>query len=1513
MRLFFSLVCFNLIFQQNVLSQIVLNEVAATNTGEIQDSFGDNPDWIEILNTSAAPVNLGGWTLTDNNTWNKWTMPDEQLAAGSRKMIFASGRNLPDPFLASSAIDHWETAVNETDTWEYFIGTNNPPANWKTQTGNGSGWPQGSGGFGYGDGDDNTLVPDGTISVYYRKVFAVTNVADLDSALLSMDYDDSFIAYLNGVEIFRNGISGDPQFDTSADLDHEATMYSGGNPEQFSLSSIDLSSLLNVGANVLAVEVHNISNTSSDLSGRTWLHFGISNSNNYFGPNPSWFNAESGFTSEWHANFGINVNETVKLYNPQGILVDNISASAQPGHARARIPDGLTWCYTDSPTPNAINTGTCYLGYSAIPNIVLASGFYATSQSTTITGTQVRYSTDGSVPRLLDPLYSAAINIPTTRVIRARSFEAGKLPSAVATKSYFINDPTTLPVVSVIANPGDLFNDGSGGPAVYDNAAGFQQSATTGCSIQYFDADHQLQFETPASLTPVGNFSLDFAQKSLQFQYDEEYGATGDILYNIFSKDKPGLGPSHGFRVRNMDDDAFSARMRDLVSNRMALTNEAGTAGYQNVVVFINGEYWGHYCAREMLNKYFMRDNYGANPENVNTIKTAFPGQDYVADDGTEADFFEMSDYVIESDMSVQQNFDVATTVINEKNWVDYFANEIYNDNQDWFPSSYFNNTRISNATADGIPWNYILWDVGYSQGFFGTDNNLLSNTLGYPAQQNRHTDMMNSLLENETYKIYFINRFADLLNWHWTTEKIHAIIDDCAAEVAPEMDRHNARFGGGDLADWQNDVNNLKYFHEVRQQAQRNHIEDYFGLNAQVDITLNVMPAGSGYVKISTVIPEEYPWSGIYFDGNPVMVTAIPNPGYVFQNWSANAFIAQLTNSTFTNNISTNTTFTANFIGAPIAANIKVTEINYHSDSSTDSGDWIEIYNSGTTSINLSDWTFRNSTVYGDYQIPTGTVLNSGAYLVIAENTILFSNEYPDVTNVVGPFSFDLNNGGDNISLTDLQENTIFNFSYDDTPQWPCTADGYGRTLELKTNNSNPSLAASWFDGCMGGSPGGPYQSCDPDIIISEINYKSATNANAGDWIELFNNTNNAIDLSGWLIGESTGNIFQIPQGLGLAQNSRIVIYQDNVLFSSQFPLVSNKTGPMIFGLNGDGDVIRISDSTGKLVMSVCYNDTAPWPLTPDGGGYTLEYNLNAANVNDGVNWFAGCPGGSPGTAYNANCSDCTNYGCTNNAACNYDAAADCDDGSCTFDGCTNALACNYNVLAGCDDGSCTLPDCTDAGACNYNPQALCSDNSCEYPGCNDPLACNYNPSAGCADNSCYYPGCTNIEACNFSVNAGCDDGSCVFPGCNDINACNYNLEAGCNDGSCTYNIYYPDVDGDSYGNGSAPGYYCNLPLNYVSNALDCNDGNALVFPGAAGTHEGLDNNCSGVLEEDEIYICLGDFDNNGYIGVSDMMIFIGEYSCIESCQTDVTFDNQVNIDDLLFLLNIYGSFCSE
>ena len=108
------------------------------------------------------------------------------------------------PFsLLSQTIDHWETAVFENDYWKYYVGISEPDSNWRTVSFNDSLWQNGQGGFGYGDGDDATIVPN-AMSVFIRNTFEIDSADDILEFLLHIDYDDAFVAYLNGIEIARN-------------------------------------------------------------------------------------------------------------------------------------------------------------------------------------------------------------------------------------------------------------------------------------------------------------------------------------------------------------------------------------------------------------------------------------------------------------------------------------------------------------------------------------------------------------------------------------------------------------------------------------------------------------------------------------------------------------------------------------------------------------------------------------------------------------------------------------------------------------------------------------------------------------------------------------------------------------------------------------------------------------------------------------------------------------------------------------------------------------------------------------------------------------------------------------------------------------------------------------------------------------------------------------------------------------------------------------------------------------
>jgi hypothetical protein len=1215
-------------------AQLLLTEVSPTNFYQVRDEDGYYPDWIELFNSGAIEVNLLGYQLADNDD-PEWAFPEHVLLPGDRILIYASGKNRGG--LGQNTIDHWETAVYEGEQWRYFLGTQNPPANWTTTTFDDNDWISAPGGFGYGDGDDATEIPDSTISLYYRRSFIVSDFSKLDFALLSMDYDDGFIAYLNGIEIARSTSmpQGTIDFTTLTDTDHEAQLYNGGLPEVYRLSKTKLSELLVVGQNTLAIELHNVEPGSSDLSGRTWLHFGINTADVIYGANPPFFN--NLISNNYHTDFKIKFGETIFLLNTNGDVVDTVAIPfLRPGNSIMRLNDTGDWCLTDSITPVDFNGSNCLSGYAVKPAISPSAGFYNEEQTITITGNDIRYTTDGSEPDENATTYVGPFSVTNTSVVRARSFTSGLLPGETSSASYFINESHDLPVLSITANPGDLFNDGSGGLAAYDD---YNSGNRAPVHLEYFDATMALAFSENASLRPVGGYSIAFDQKSMQFEFDEEYGARDEVHYPIFQRDKPNITSYKEFRVRNMDDDWSTTRIRDVIANQLALPTHCAATGYQHMAVFINGEYWGHFGGREVTNEYYVRDNHGADEDDVESIFSSyFEDEEYTIEDGNGVDWYAMSDFLIGNDMNDPIHLAAAKNRIDWENWVDYFAMEMYLANGDWFSSMYFNNTRM--YRAPDLRWRYILFDLTFAQGNgVSVNTNILEEALSNPYFPNRYTDMMNSLLANPEFKRYFINRFADMMNEYWTPTKIEALIENNAAEIASEISRQSQRWGSADSLSWREDINDLNQFHAVRRIYQRNHIQEYFGLDGQTDITLRVQPEGAGVIHINTIIPSRFPWAGVYFNGNPVTITAVPNPGFSFDHWENNLSIDTLLQS-FAFNLTEHTELTAHFTGAAQPPSLELAEINYDTDPTTDAGDWVEIRNTSDEPVDLSHYTMQTKEWYNRYVIPVGTVLQPEERYVIVESEDRFSGMHPAVNNRSQSTYFNLDNDGDEVRLIGRTGESVMDVSFSNESPWPCTPAGYGRTLERYPGINDPNDATSWFDGCMGGSPGVAFSPCDYDLLISEINYNDADDHETGDWFEIKNQRDEAIDLSGWSISDDANDHrYTIPAGVTLPAQGYFVFCENGADFSSLNPNVTNYTGDLGFGLGNGGDVIRLYDASGVLQFSLCFDDVAPWVTEPDGDGYTLELADTYVNVNDGFNWFAGCLHGSPGGPYDPLC----------------------------------------------------------------------------------------------------------------------------------------------------------------------------------------------------------------------------------------------------------------------------------
>ena len=246
MKKFLLLINF-IVFASSFFAQLGINEFNCKR-GFI-DENGDDVDWIEIYNYSNNTILLSDFYLSDNqNNLDKWQFPAINLGSQELITICASGReNTKFP-------NHWEALVIPENNWKYWLGTSAPPNDWKLPGFNDQSWDTGQGGIGYGDNDDNTIISS-VPSLFLRKEFQVLDLNDITQLLFHADYDDGFIAYLNGVEIMRSNNFNNfyPYYNELTNSNHEAVLYNGGIPDHVFFNTEDIQELLVTGSNLLAI------------------------------------------------------------------------------------------------------------------------------------------------------------------------------------------------------------------------------------------------------------------------------------------------------------------------------------------------------------------------------------------------------------------------------------------------------------------------------------------------------------------------------------------------------------------------------------------------------------------------------------------------------------------------------------------------------------------------------------------------------------------------------------------------------------------------------------------------------------------------------------------------------------------------------------------------------------------------------------------------------------------------------------------------------------------------------------------------------------------------------------------------------------------------------------------------------------------------------------------------------------------------------------------------------------
>ena len=967
-------------------AQILINEVCAAGDSSMVDEDQSVQDWIEFYNAGGVAVDMAGYQIKSIQAASSksWTFPSVIILPGQHFTVFFSGKDRRDYF------NHWEVPVYPELPVRYFPGTTEPPYNWKDPFFNDASWALSNGTVGYGDGDDSTLIAP-TVSLYQRISFNVADSGNIAIVAMLIDYDDGYVAYLNGKEISRENIGAQgspPPYNDLAFGEHEALRYQTGGWSAFSLvpgSSLD--TIIRPGTNTLAIQTHNHAGGLNDLSMVSALLLGVIDTSITYFPFP----AEIFLHTDYELNAG---GCTLTLLNAQGVISDQQTIGPMMlNHSRGRQPDGTAnWCLFDAPTPDTVNfSAGCYSGYGESPVISLASGFYTGAQVTGISTTMpgvIHWTNDGTDPTLFSAAYSGNITLNNTQSIRARLYpsNASLLPGPSSAASYFINENVTLPVVSLTTDPVNLFDPVYGiyvlGNNVVDqtitgipfNDANFWQGWERPADVSFFDKDKVLQVQQPVSIKIQGNWSKMFPQRGFTVDFNENYG--GQVInYQLF----PGKLSTtyHNFNLRNSGSDWNECFMRDrLIQKTVQGHTDVEMMDGFSCVLFINGMYWGVYELREKQDKHYLANNSFCDDDNVDFLE--FDGSII---EGDNASFFKMVNYIGTSDMTLQTSYDSACAMFDVENFCDYFITETYVGNLDWL-GTYTNNIKFWKPHTGPGKWRYILWD---------TDISLRSDTLNQlamvmnPPTSNPHSIMLSAMLTNDSFRVYFINRYADLMNTAFYNMNMIARTESFYYEMLPEMPRQFALWGTGvspfaplvvqgpmNVPMWRANIDELEYIEFVRPYYVRNQVQAQFAMTSQVYVTLKTEPAGAGTIHLNTITPDSLPWTGVYFNGNPITMTAIAAPGFRFSHWKSDDVVnGNYPYTVLRTNVDSSDTFTAVF------EPLENTFIAYPNPFYDDLTLYYEVLEAGVVTLKVYDMTGR---MVKDI-LPSSNYQEAGAY----------------------------------------------------------------------------------------------------------------------------------------------------------------------------------------------------------------------------------------------------------------------------------------------------------------------------------------------------------------------------------------------------------------------------------------------------------------------------------------------------------------------------------------------------
>lgn len=502
-------------------------------------------------------------------------------------------------------------------------------------------------------------------------------------------------------------------------------------------------------------------------------------------------------------------------------------------------------------------------------------------------------------------------------VLRAIAVKKGGARSEIATASYFVmpRDTFKLPVVSLVAQEDRLFGYEQGVMVAGKTFDDFRRQHpdhrirggtapanwhTRGDDVpahfQYFSATEESEkarMDQRIGIRVHGGFSRSNASKSLRLYARKRYGKN-KFQHPVFGEDY-----NHKKLIlRNSGNDFQKTLFKDAAAQAVVQDLNIETQGYQPVVTFINGEYWGILNLREYFDTDFFSEKYGIPEKDIELV------ENNAVIEGDPAHWKQVMTFFERSDLRREEAYRQASSLIDIDSLIDHQIANIFMGNVDW-PHNNVKAWRYrgdaAQYTSKGVldgRWRWLQYDADLALTI--PSINVLAGALNPRGTKNLDgvqwsTLLLRKLMQNDGFRTRFINRFADLLNTTFDAEHTARTVRQLQNNIRPEMPRHLERWKvPANVNVWAQHVQTMLTFLRQRPAVQRAQLIDQFQLKGSYALSVDVPDVREGHIRINSLRTHDLAarsgatngWTGVYFSGVPLELEAVAKPCYAFKRW---------------------------------------------------------------------------------------------------------------------------------------------------------------------------------------------------------------------------------------------------------------------------------------------------------------------------------------------------------------------------------------------------------------------------------------------------------------------------------------------------------------------------------------------------------------------------------------------------------------------------------------------------